>query len=144
MIGPFRGQYRFLSNFYAHPVIYEGRRYKSAEHAFQAEKLGDLYRGVVMSASTPAAAKRIGRRFPPRPDWDRDRVEVMEQIIRAKFSDENHLDMADLLRGTGEELLAEVNTWDDTFWGITDKGGQNNLGLILMRVRRDLLQAVTK
>lgn len=34
----FRGEYRFLSNFYEAPVEYRGLRYGSNEAAFQAQK----------------------------------------------------------------------------------------------------------
>jgi len=37
-INTFRGKYRFLSNFYYAEVNYEGIRYPTVEHAYQAAK----------------------------------------------------------------------------------------------------------
>lgn len=35
-------------------------------------------------------------------------------------------------------MLIERNTWGDTFWGVYDNKGENNLGKILMKVREGL------
>ena len=47
-----------------------------------------------------------------------------------------------LLLSTGDRVLIEGNTWNDTFWGVSLKSGngQNHLGKILMRVRERLKQ----
>ena len=37
-ISSFRGEYRFLSNFYQYPFEYKGLVYPNAEAAFQAQK----------------------------------------------------------------------------------------------------------
>jgi predicted NAD-dependent protein-ADP-ribosyltransferase YbiA (DUF1768 family) len=39
---------------------------------------------------------------------------------------------------TGDAELVEGNWWDDTFWGVCNGVGQNNLGKILMDTRREL------
>jgi predicted NAD-dependent protein-ADP-ribosyltransferase YbiA (DUF1768 family) len=36
-IDKFEGEYRFLSNFYPQPVIFEGMLFPSVEHAYQEE-----------------------------------------------------------------------------------------------------------
>jgi len=43
MINEFQGQYRFLSNFWFLPngIEYEGKIYKTVEHAYQAAKFTD-------------------------------------------------------------------------------------------------------
>jgi predicted NAD-dependent protein-ADP-ribosyltransferase YbiA (DUF1768 family) len=38
-INKFRGKYFFLSNFYGHPVEYDGLTYKNNEAAFQSAKV---------------------------------------------------------------------------------------------------------
>ena len=40
-ITSFRDAYRFLSNFYQHPLAYKGLVYPNAEAAFQAQKCRD-------------------------------------------------------------------------------------------------------
>ena len=38
MITSFSGEYRFLSNFWIHPILFEGMIYPSNEHAYVAAK----------------------------------------------------------------------------------------------------------
>ena len=133
-INQFNGVYRFLSNFYASPVMYEGREYPTAEHAFQAAKAEiDADHDYVASAPTPAEAKRRGKQITLRLDWDAVRLEVMEQILRCKFAPGTAL--ANSLDKTGEVLLIEGNYWGDTFWGVCRSVGTNHLGKILMKIR---------
>lgn len=58
----------------------------------------------------------------------------MEQILRVKFSDPT---LRKLLLDTGNAKLIEGNTWNDTFWGVCRGKGQNNLGLILQKLRAE-------
>lgn len=62
----------------------------------------------------------------------------MEDIAWAKFAQKE--DLRQLLLETGDMILDEGNTWNDTFWGVDAKTreGQNHLGRILMRVRKEL------
>ncbi len=36
------------------------------------------------------------------------------------------------------EELVEGNWWNDTFWGVCNGEGQNNLGKILMKIRKEI------
>ena len=64
----------------------------------------------------------------------------MFNIVLTKFSSDEYL--AYKLLETGEEVLMEGNTWNDTYWGVDldTMQGKNKLGLILMKVR-DVLRA---
>ena len=42
------------------------------------------------------------------------------------------------LISTFPSILIEGNTWNDTYWGICNGKGENNLGLILMNIRKIL------
>ncbi|CAE7592033.1 ybiA [Symbiodinium natans] len=68
----FQGAYQFLSNFFWSPLNFEGLRYPSVEHAFQAAKLREntqrLAWGFTESISF-GQAKRLGRQVPLREDW---------------------------------------------------------------------------
>jgi ribA/ribD-fused uncharacterized protein len=143
-ITSFREEYAFLSNFYAHPVEYEGMIYPTVEHAFQAAKtLDPVEREKVRSAETPTSAKRLGKRVTLRRGWDTLRFTVMEEVIRLKFADP---DLRAKLVATGARELIEGNTWRDTTWGMirTKDGGwkgRNELGKILMKVRAEVAAA---
>lgn len=137
-IKEFRGYYDFLSNFYAYPFIYNGRRYFNAEAAYQAQKLPtDKGREQFMAISAPAA-KKLGKTVELREDWEAIKVEVMRAVVSAKF--EQNADLAKLLIATGDAHLEEGNHWGDRFWGTVNGIGQNMLGKILMEVRSNLQQ----
>lgn len=141
MIGPFSGEYRFLSNFWPEPA----RGGLSNEHFFQAEKtLDPEERAFVMRANGPGQAKRRGRQITLREDWDTIKVSVMLSGLRSKFYSDPVL--ARLLIGTDSEPLVELNTWGDTFWGMEEiilpsgeaaLEGKNVLGTLLMQVREE-------
>jgi predicted NAD-dependent protein-ADP-ribosyltransferase YbiA (DUF1768 family) len=57
----------------------------------------------------------------------------MEQLLRQKFAGPR----AFLLAATSPAELIEGNTWHDTFWGVCDGIGENNLGRLLMKIRDD-------
>lgn len=142
-ISSFRGPYFFLSNFYIHPVIYKGMTWRTSEHAFQAAKACDNDQiGIcaIKMANTPAMAKKLGKRVKMRPDWEDTKVSVMQDIIRAKFSNPT---LSKMLLDTGEAELIEGNDWYDIFWGcVRDENGnwtgKNWLGKLLMEVRQEL------
>ena len=137
-IDRFRGEYAFLSNFWEASVTYQGLTYGNNEAAFQAQKCMTEATKKDFTTLSPGAAKRMGRRVQLRPDWEAVRVPIMEEIVRAKFSD--HEDLKALLLATGDALIEEGNTWHDTFWGVDAKSGrgQNHLGKILMKIREEL------
>ena len=83
-------------------------------------------------------AKRLGRHVQLRPNWENVKLPIMEDIVRAKFTQNE--DLKELLLATGDLVLEEGNTWHDTFWGVDAKTreGTNHLGRILMRIRKEL------
>jgi predicted NAD-dependent protein-ADP-ribosyltransferase YbiA (DUF1768 family) len=60
----------------------------------------------------------------------------MYGLVYLKFA--NHPELLKQLLATGDEELVEGNGWGDRFWGKVDDIGENNLGKILMGVRREL------
>ena len=132
MIGPFRGQHFFLSNFY---TLVDGR---TVEHLYQAAKTDDpTWKDRILNAPTAGMAKRMGRKAPICPDWDKVRLQVMEDLVTMKFF--ANPDLAEKLKATGNTELVEVNWWGDMFWGTYNGEGENHLGHILMKVRGELL-----
>jgi N-glycosidase YbiA len=133
----FDGEYRWLSNFYPAAVTLDGVIYPTVEHAYQAAKTLDRAERLGIGLKpTPGQAKRAGRHVTLRPDWDAIKVDVMEGLLRQKFSS---ADLRNKLVDTGEEMIVEGNTWGDTFWGVCRGEGKNTLGRLLMLIRHELV-----
>jgi ribA/ribD-fused uncharacterized protein len=131
----FRGEYRYLSNFY---VEEDGQ---TVEHRFQAAKaITPEDRIWVRKAPSPDEAKRRGRRVTLRSDWEQVKDDVMLGLLRAKFAPGSKL--ARQLMSTRGLVLEEGNTWGDTYWGVNlyTGEGENRLGKLLMQVRSELLE----
>ena len=60
----------------------------------------------------------------------------MKDGLYAKFTQNSEL--YNLLLSTGSSIIIEGNQWQDTFWGVVNGEGQNNLGLLLMLLRNEL------
>jgi ribA/ribD-fused uncharacterized protein len=136
-ITKFAGPYRFLSNFWRVSVHFRGVTYQTSEHAYQASKaLHPEDAARIAECPYPHAAKRLARIVEKRPDWEADKVIVMHEILRAKFTQNKEL--AQRLLSTGCCTLVEGNKWHDTFWGVCDGEGQNVLGRLLMGIREEL------
>lgn len=134
----FRNEYRFLSNFWDAPVTYKGLTYQNAEAAFQAQKCIDEAEKEQFTTLRSNEAKRLGRHVQLRPNWENVKLPIMEEIVRAKFTQNE--DLKAMLLATGDLVLEEGNAWGDTFWGVDAKSreGRNHLGRILMRIRKEL------
>lgn len=136
-ITKFTGQYSFLSNFYHAPYTFEGRTYKTVEHGYQAAKATNAKdRAKIANADGPGAAKRLGRHIKLRPNWEKIKFDIMHMHVLAKFV--QNADLAEKLLATNPQHLEEGNTWGDKIWGTVRGKGQNHLGKILMKVRKEL------
>ncbi len=140
-----------LSNFSAFTLRWKDHRFDTSEAAYHWEKFPDVphnsdllnasrlaTRDAVRTAPSAHEAFQIARRSSSvrRPDWDSVKVEIMDEILRAKF--EQHEYVRRKLLETGERELVE-NSWRDDFWGIGPNGdGRNMLGKLWMDIRRDL------
>lgn len=144
MINEFRGEYYFLSNFSDSKIEYDGYIYLNAEAAFQAQKSNNSTYKYIMQYQDAATAKKEGRKVKLRPDWEQVKDNIMYYVILAKF--EQNEDLKAKLLATGDKYLEEGNTWHDNYWGVCkcnrakclDRVGKNNLGKILMKVRKEL------
>lgn len=136
MIGEFKGEFYFLSNFYDSDVTYGGITYRNNEAAFQAQKTTNKFIRMKFHQLNPSDAKKLGRQVQLREDWEQIKDQVMYEICKAKF--EQNPDLRAKLLATGDEILIEGNTWGDRIWGVVHGVGENRLGRILMRVRSEL------
>jgi ribA/ribD-fused uncharacterized protein len=154
MINEFRGKNLFLSSFFPYvgnqrepveapaPILWKGKLYTTREHLYQAAKTTFVEEVArIRNAETPALAKTLGKRCTLRPGFNQMRLQVMEQIITAQYT--QHPFLALRLLRTEDQELVEGNRWGDTFWGVDLRSnppqGQNHLGKLQMKVRR-LLQ----
>lgn len=140
VIGPFEGDWRFLSNFAPVSVRYDGTVFSTSEHAYQAAKADEepeLYERIA-ATTDPDEAKHLGRQASLSENWDEQKRYVMLEIVTAKFA--QNPTCRDKLLNTNERTIVELNSWDDTYWGADiDTGkGTNMLGRILMGVRSSL------
>lgn len=135
-INSFRDEYYFLSNFYECSVTYNGLTYKNNEAAFQAQKCINLKDREKFCNLRASESKKLGRRVVLRKDWEDIKIKVMTDIVKAKF--EQNEDLQKKLLATEDAYLEEENTWGDRIWGTVNGVGANNLGRILMNVRKEL------
>jgi ribA/ribD-fused uncharacterized protein len=134
-INDFSGEYKFLSNFYMHPLEYDGVSYPALENAFQAQKTLDEDERRRFVSMTPAKAKQRGRMLDLREDWDYLKDELMLELLKIKFQDET---LKRKLLDTLPAQLVEGNWWGDEYWGRCNGKGLNMLGSLLMKVREEL------
>lgn len=129
----FFGKYRFLSNYHLVNIeMPDGLTYPSSENAYQAYKTEDLVERKSFVGCLPSESKKLGNKVKLRPDWDKIKSEIMEAILRKKFSQPG---LRAMLAATAPKYLEETNDWGDEYWGVCRDRGENHLGLILMKIR---------
>ena len=139
-IRAFTKENRWLSNFAEVMITYRGLTYDNTEAAYQSAKfpgVEDLFVGIT-GKEAKALSKKLAKDC--RPDWNDVRVDVMREVCELKFAQEPYRGQ---LLTTGNELLEEGNWWGDTFWGVSQQTGkgENQLGNILMSIRRNIRNA---
>lgn len=85
---------------------------------------------------TAGQVKRWGRKQPILSNWDEVKYSYMRSFVHEKFF--WNTELRELLLATNDALLIEGNTWGDTYWGVCNGKGENNLGKILMKVREEI------
>jgi ribA/ribD-fused uncharacterized protein len=133
--------YGEFSNFALFPVFVDGQWWPTSEHYYQAMKYDskDLIEWV-RTAPDPMTAANRGRdkNVPKRTDWEQVKDVAMEKAVKDKFT--RYPELRALLLSTGEARLYE-HTENDCYWGdCGNRTGQNKLGLLLEKIRRDLAQ----
>ena len=149
MIDSFQGTYRFLSNFWivsphTISVVFKSYRvfsYPSVEHAYQARKSSELADYLAMERIRKSGdAKAYGNTIQLGANWNAIKFDVMLDFVRQKFQEPF---LRKLLLNTGDQELIEGNHWHDRYWGVCscqrcNNRGDNNLGKILMQVRKEI------
>lgn len=138
---PRQGDYCALSNLHPRVMHYLGVHYATAEHAFQVLKARAPLRPWLMAAPTPELVAVAGDALSAEQTvehWQRDHLEIMTDIVRAKFA--QHADLRELLLATGSARLVEWSPDDSEvarYWGQYQGQGSNLLGKILMALRHE-------
>lgn len=144
-------RYGFLSNFYKKQFKDEANtgqiKWKTSEHYYQWLKLKylqDIGEPVdesdlqeIIDATTPIKAKKLGhKKRNGIEQWDEIKVEMMMQVLRAKFK---YVLFRDALIATDNNIIEE-NSYYDLYWGNggTKGNGLNMLGKCLMQLREEL------
>lgn len=132
----FRGEYRWLSNFYKSPVTLWGVKFDTVEQAYQASKCSNRSDWDMMTGcKTPGDAKRKGRLITIRPDFESIKMDIMHQLLVLKFSDPYFKNKLIRIK---DYYIEETNWWGDTYWGVCNGVGENNLGKLIMKIAKAL------
>lgn len=125
-----------FSNYATSPIVINGKKYKTVEHWFAANKFRDEKKHEsIRNAKDPNTAKALGRKYTGmRKDWNKVKYKIMLIGLRAKYSQNPKLRKA--LKMTGERMIYEDSPYDPV-WGILN-GGTNLLGKALMQVRKEI------
>jgi len=143
-VDSFKDDYEKFSNFYPVVIHFEGINFPSVEHAFVAAKSTDAFfrkRIAELPSDKAGKAKRMGRKIKIRTDWDIVKIAYMKRFLHQKFAYDK---FRILLLSTGDMPITEGNYWHDNYWGdcycekCKDIKGKNNLGKLLMKVRREV------
>lgn len=138
------GTYGCFSNFFQADVNWQGLKWRSSEHAYQAAKFSPdqpypgeniTIREKIRKTSSCRAAKDIGsnRSLGILANWDDVKYGIMLEIVRAKFSQRESFKQ--LLLNTGDEELIEDSPLITS--GDVARMGKNWLGKVLMEIREE-------
>lgn len=136
----FNDERYFLSNFWSVKHTFEVAggpcTFYSTECSFQASKVEDPIIARSFANLSPRQGKIKGKEVVLREGWDDMRDEVMYRVNMAKYTQNPGL--AEELLATGDDELIEFNHWNDKYWGVCRGEGENKLGQVLMRIRKEL------
>lgn len=135
--------YGAFSNLYRRDFEFEGVRYPTSEHAYQAGKPRKAaVRAWILAAPSPALLAMAAHGlyyWDIAPGWSKTKFDRMRRVLLAKF--EQHPDLKELLLSTGDARLVETATVDNEvnrLWGEVNGVGKNMLGTLLMEIRSRL------
>lgn len=131
----FRGEHKWLSNFYTCKIIASGITYTSVETAYQAYKTPWYEERLAVAKMTPSQAKAWGKTVKLPEHWDKYKQSIMFMLLEKKFDKWLNPGLYKKLVATKGTWLEEGNWWGDTYWGVCDGIGSNYLGKMLMVTR---------
>lgn len=141
-IGFYPREFFCLDNFSSFAVLYNGVKYPTVEHAYQALKFIDTAPEIaqeILDSFSAHEAKIIAQanKSKQNPKWTEINIRIMEELLRLKL-EQNPYVKTKLLQ-TKDYLICEDSP-KDSFWGIgPNRDGQNQLGKLWMKLREELL-----
>ncbi|HEY5268431.1 MAG TPA: NADAR family protein [Candidatus Saccharimonadales bacterium] len=132
-----RDPHGYMGNFWKARIFVYGKWFDTTEAAYMAQKTNvESEVLAIQNAVKPMDARNLGQKCFLRENWEHIKDIVMYNCVLAKFL--QHKDLRDQLLATGDEELIEDSPVD-WVWGCgTDGTGRNELGKILMRIRKEL------
>ena len=139
------GKWWFLSPYADFPINLEvdGKFYTfpTVEHYYQAMKFyaSDERFKNILNLKNPDDARLLTKtpeyKINRRHDFDKNKFDIMEKGMRAKFC--QNTDAADLLKTTGDAIL--IKSCEVCYkCGFGEGSGYNHMGKILMKIREEL------
>lgn len=135
--------YGAFSNLFRREIVFEGERFVTSEHAYQAGKARKpAVRAWLMAAPSPALLAMAAHGlyyWDVAPGWSKTKFDRMRAVLHAKFT--QHDDLRELLLSTKTARLVENATEDNAvnrLWGEVNGEGRNMLGEMLMELRTKL------
>ena len=131
-----------------YPILINRVRIPSCEHLFHSLKFSEhpeLQQSII-STPLPNSARMMSmkeyNKDKVRSDWKDIQVEVMDFCLRTKLI-WNWVAFGKLFRETDNQMIQEVSSRRDSFWGVVLKNGrfvgENHLGKLLMTLRDEYL-----
>ena len=136
----FRGNLSVLSNFHMADITFEGKKHRSAEHAYQHSMAMQNHRpdvaNKIASVSTSTSAKALTKNITKCSQWHTEKTNIMADILYAKASQCREFRIS-LLKTGQKRLVHNIDT--DDFWGCgPDLKGLNMMGVLLEELRSKL------
>lgn len=138
----FTGYFDFMNLEYTTPVYFEGALYPSGAHAYHAAKSYDeVVRRRFQKMPAIKDMQEMALTLQEPEDWKMRRLAVMEIVNRDKFRRNKELREkldSTLDREIVNEITDDNDREDSLFWGVIKDQGQNQLGRIIEKIRRDM------
>ena len=142
-IEDFNDDFDFLNNEFECPVWFEDLEYPNAYNAYQAARTDlEIFRKRFQANLSAYDLYDLARQINNPVGWEQNKLLVMEKIVRDKFVRNGEIKQK--LVETGSREL--VNSFKDKtavnlYWGVVAQEGENQLGKILMNVRKSIGEA---
>lgn len=141
-ITKFRGDYNFLSTMYECDIRWLDLDFDCLESAIAASMTLDRDIQELIATMEVEKVQQLSKVFDVRDDWDDIKIPVVTKLTEIKFT--SNIGLYNRLLATGGMEIIEGNDFYETFWGMCNGEGRNEYGKILMRLRRDLRNHITK